>query len=316
VVAWPLAARAQQLGRVRRIGVLLFGGENEPASLSRVTAFKNEFNRLGWIEPRNVVIEVRFAGGNPDKFRDYSAELVGLAPDLIVCQSGTSARAVQARTKTIPLLFVEVGDPFASGLVQNVARPEANATAITNLFASIGGKWLELLRDAVPHVTRVLLLLAEQSAGSAFLPAIEAAATTYRIEARRFSYRNVADIERAIREFAVESNGGVIVVPPTPTETDLLIIKRALTAHRLPAVYQYKLAIASGGGLISYGSDTLDLYRGAAGSADRILRVAKSGDVLVQFSTKFELVVNLKTAKAIGLTIPETFLVRADEVIE
>jgi putative ABC transport system substrate-binding protein len=315
--AWPLAARAQQLERLRRVGMLIFGGENDSSALSRVAAFKDEFKRLGWNEGRNVVIDVRFAGGNPDRFRAYAAELVSLAPDLIVPQSGASTRAVQALTKTIPLIFVEAGDPVAGGLVQNAAHPEGNSTGITNLFGSIGGKWLELLREAAPHVTRVMLLVnAELGGGAAFLPTIEAAAMAYGIDARRFPYRNADDIERAMSEFAVEPNGGVIVVPPTPTESDMLVVKRALTRHHLPAVYQYKLAIEIGGGLISYGPDTLDLYRGAAAYADRILRGAKPGDLPVQFSTKFELVINLKAAKAIGLTIPEAFLLRADEVIE
>jgi putative ABC transport system substrate-binding protein len=315
--AWPFAAHAQQGERMRRVGMLIFGGENDSSALSRVAAFKDEFRRLGWNEGRNVAIDLRFAGGNPDRFRAYAAELVSLAPDLIVPQSGASTRAVQALTKTIPLVFVEVGDPVAGRLAQNVAHPEGNSTGITNLFGSIGGKWLELLREAAPHVTRMMLLInTELGGGTAFLPAIEAAAMAYGVDARRFPYRNADDIERAMSEFAVEPNGGVIVVPPTPTESDLPIVKRALTQYHLPAVYQYKLAIEIGGGLISYGPDTLDLYRGAAAYADRILRGAKPGDLPIQFSTKFELVVNLKTAKALGLTIPESFLLRANELIE
>ena len=316
--AWPLAAHAQQAAGVRRIGVLIFGGENEPSAQSRVAAFKDAFKRLGWDEGRTVTIDVRFAGGNPDRFHAYAADLVSHAPDLIVAQSGASARAVQALTQTIPIVFVEVGDPLANGLVQNVARPGGNSTGVTNLFASIGGKWLELLRDAVPGVNRVMLLVNAglSGRGNQYLPALEAAAMAYGVAAHQFPYRNAADIARGIDEFAAQPNRGVIVVPPTPTETDLAVVKGALLRHRLPAIYQYKLAIESGGGLISYGPETLDLFRGAAAYADRILRGAKPGDLPVQLSEKLELAVNLKTARAIGLTIPESFLSRADEVIE
>ena len=319
--AWPLAAHAQQAAGVRRIGVLIFGGENEPSARSRVAAFKDAFKRLGWDEGRTVTIDVRFAGGNPDRFHAYAADLVSHAPDLIVAQSGASARAVQALTQTIPIVFVEVGDPLANGLVQNVARPGGNSTGVTNLFASIGGKWLDLLRDAVPGVSRVMLLVNAglsglSGGGNQYLPALDAAAMAYGVAAHRFPYCSAADIARGIDEFAAQPNGGVIVVPPTPTETELAVVKGALLRHRLPAIYQYKLAIESGGGLISYGPETLDLFRGAAAYADRILRGAKPGDLPVQLSEKLELAVNLKTARAIGLTIPESFLSRADEVIE
>jgi putative tryptophan/tyrosine transport system substrate-binding protein len=281
-------------------------------------AFKDEFKRLGWIEGRNIQIDMRFAGGNSDRFRAYASDLVGLAPDLIVTQSTAAASAVQAATKSIPIVFVEVGDPTGRGLVLNIARPEANSTGITNQPFSISGKWLELLKDAVPQVTRVMLLENLDVIGrdNPYVPAIEAAAKAYGVEARPFFYRNVEDIERALRDFAVEPNGGVIVVPPTPTDTDLLVVKRLLAQHRLPAVYQYKIAIETGGGLISYGPDTLGPFRSAASYADRILRGTKPGDLPVQFSTRFELVINLKTAKMLGLTIPETLLATADEVIQ
>ncbi len=319
--AWPPAARAQQAGRLRRIGLLFFGSENDLSTLDRAATFKEEFKRLGWIEGRNVAIDVRFAAANPDSFRAYASELVLLTPDLIVTQSGPSTRAVQSQTKTIPIVFVEVGDPTANGLLQNVARPEGNSTGITNLPASIGGKWLELLKEAAPGITRVMLLInTEQgglsAAGNQYLPAIEAAAASYGVAGRRFPYSNDDDIERAADEFAVTPNGGVIVVPPTPTETGLQVIKRVLMQHRLPAVYQNRLSIENGGGLVSYGPDTLDLFRGAASYADRILRGAKPADLPVQFSTKFELVVNLRTAKALGISVPPTLLIRADEVIE
>jgi putative ABC transport system substrate-binding protein len=300
--------------------MLLFGAAVDPSTLSRVAAFKDEFKRLGWIEGLNVTIDVRFAAGNADNFLAYAKELVSLRPDLIVPQSGPSTRAVQALAKDIPIVFVEVGDPVANGLLQSLAHPEGNSTGITNLPSSIGGKWLEVLREAAPHVTRVMLLLNTGPglgfAGSQYLPALEAAATAYGVEARRFPYSSPGDLEHAADEFAVQPNVGAIIVPPTPAETGLQAIKQVLMRHRLPAVYQNKLSIESGGGLVSYGPDTLDLFRSTASYADRILRGAKPTDLPVQFSTKFELIVNLKTAKALGLSVPPLLLNRADEVIE
>jgi putative ABC transport system substrate-binding protein len=319
--AWPVTARAQQPARSRRVGMLFFGAENDTSTLARAAAFKDEFKRLGWIEGLNVSIDVRFAAGNPDSFRAYARELVSLVPDLIVPQSGASARAVQDQTKTIPIVFVEVGDPTANGLVGSVARPEGNSTGFSVLYSSIGGKWLELLREAAPNVTRVMLLINTgpgglSSAGNQYLPTLEAASAMYGVEARRVPYGDAGNLERAIDEFVVAPNVGAIVIPPTPTESELEVVKRALIQHRVPAVYQYKLAIESGGGLVSYGPNTFDLFRGAASYADRILRGAKPADLPVQFPTKFELVVNLKTAKALGITVPLALLTRADEVIE
>jgi putative ABC transport system substrate-binding protein len=289
--------------------------------LSRVATFKDELRRLGWIEGRNIIVDVRFAGGVSERFRAHAHELVGLAPDLLIAQSGASARAMQAQTKTIPIVFVEVGDPTGSGFVQSLTHPEGNSTGFSVLFYSIGGKWLELLKEAAPHVVRVALLVNAglgglSPGGSGYLPAIEAAAKAYSVEVVRLPYERISDLERAINEFAAVPNGGVIVVPPTPTESDQEMIRRSLVPHQLPAVYQYRLSIESGGGLISYGPDTLDLFRGAASYADRILKGAKPSDLPVQFPTRFELVVNLKTAKAIGLTVPPSLLARADEVIE
>jgi putative ABC transport system substrate-binding protein len=319
--AWPVAAWAQQSSRLLHIGILVFGADDDRSTLSRIAKFKDEMKRLGWIEGRNVAIDLRFAAGDPDRFRSYASELVRLAPDLLVAQSGPAARAVQAQTKTIPIVFVEVGDPIVSGLVQSLTRPEGNSTGFSVLYYTIGGKWLELLREAAPHVTRMMLLVNStlgglSPAGIGYVQAIEAAAKVYGVEARRAPYEHISDVRQAADEFAAEPNGGVIVVPPTPGESDLEMIKRVLLPHRLPAVYQNRLSIESGGGLISYGPDTLDLFRGAASYADRILKGAKPADLPVQFPTKFELVVNLKTANAIGLTVPPSLLARADQVIE
>jgi putative tryptophan/tyrosine transport system substrate-binding protein len=264
-VAWPVAARAQQGEKLRRIGMLFYETQGRDES------FKNELKRLGWIEGRDLAIDMRLADATPDSFRAYAAELVSLAPDLIVTQSRPSTKAAQAQTKTIPIVFVEVGDPVANGLLRNAARPEGNSTGFSNLFASIGSKWLELLRQAAPHVTHIMLLINADLNTGACLAAIEGAAAASGVDTRRFPYHNTADIERAVNEFGVEPNGAVILVPPTPAATDLeQVVKRALTQHRLPAIYQNKLNIELGGGLISYGPDVLDLFRGAASYADRI----------------------------------------------
>jgi putative ABC transport system substrate-binding protein len=316
--AWPVAARAQQSERMRRIGMLFFGPEDDPTTLSRLKSFEDEFRRLGWNEGHNIAIDVRFGAGNPENARAYAGELVKLAPDLIVAQSGASTRAVQAQTMTIPIVFVEVGDPAANGVQQNISRPEGNSTGITNLPSSIAGKWLELLIESAPQTTRVLLLLNAGAGGpgNQWLPALEAtAATMPGVEVKRYPYRNVSDLVRALEEFATP-NAGAIVVPPTPNTTDLQVLRRAFMQHRMPAVYQNRLSVEIGGGVVSYGENTLDLFRNAASYADRILRGAKPADLPVQFASKFELVVNLKAAKAIGLTVPPLLLTRADEVIE
>jgi putative ABC transport system substrate-binding protein len=318
--AWPLAARAQQRERMRRIGMLFFGPEDDPTTLSRLTSFRDEFRRLGWNEGRNIAIDVRFGAGNPENARAHAGEIVKLAPDLIVTQSGASTRAVQAQTTTIPIVFVEVGDPVANGVQQNISRPEGNSTGITNLPSSIGGKWLELLMEAAPQTTRVLLLLnvgpGGRGAGNQWLPALDAAAATMPgVEVKRYAYENVSDVVRALEEFATP-NAGVIVVPPTPNTIELEVLKQALMQHRMPSVYQNRLSVESGGGVVSYGENTLDLFRNAASYADRILRGARPTDLPVQFASRFELVVNLKVAKAIGLSVPPLLLARADEVIE
>jgi putative ABC transport system substrate-binding protein len=312
--AWPVVLRGQQAEHMRRIGVLYFVSRNE--TQGRDAVFKDELKRLGWNEGRDVTIDVRFAGGDPESFRAYAAELVSLKPDVIVTQSRPSTKAVQAQTKSIPIVFVEVGDPVVNGLLGNESRPDGNSTGFSNLFDSIGSKWLELLRQAAPHVTRVMLLVNTDLNTGAYLSSIERAALASGVRASRSAYRNAADIERAIDEFAAEPNGGAIVVPPSPDGTDLEVVKRVLLGHHLPAAYQSKPLVESGGGLISYGPDILDLHRRTASYVDRILRGAKVSDLPVEYPTKFELVINLKTANALGLTIPETLLATADEVIQ
>jgi putative tryptophan/tyrosine transport system substrate-binding protein len=315
---WPLAARAQQRERLRRIGMLFFGPDDDPTTLRRLASFKDEFRRLGWNEGDNIAIDVRFGAANPEKAHAYAGELVKLAPDLIVTQSGPSTRAVQAQTTRIPIVFVEVGDSVGNGVQRNISRPEGNSTGITSVPASFGGKWLELLMEAAPKTTRVLLLLNVGPGGppSQWLPALDAvAATMPAVEVQRHPYASIGDAVHALEQFAAPSTGA-IVVPPTPSATELPVLKQALMRYRMPAVYQNRLSVEIGGGVASYGENTLDLFRSAASYADRILRGARPADLPVQFASKFELVVNLKAAKAIGLSVPPLLLARADEVIE
>jgi putative ABC transport system substrate-binding protein len=315
--AWPLAAWPQQDGRVRRVGWLIGGAENDRARQADLGALRESLARLGWIEGRNLRIDLRFAADDPDRTRAYAAELVGLAPDVIVTGGGPPTRAVQQQTQTIPIVFASGADAVAIGLVRNIARPEGNITGFSNREPSIAGKWLELLKEAAPRVTRVAIIFNPELVvtGPFYISSIEAAASALGIQAITTRVRNAVDIVRAIDAFAAEPNGGLIVLPPTLTTAIRETIFQLVAQHRLPAIYPNKLW-ATDGGLISYGSDLLDQYRRSAVYVDRILRGAKVSELPVQFPTKFELVVNLKTAKAIGLTIPEAFLLRADEVIE
>jgi len=274
-----------------------------------------EPQKLGWTEGRNLRIDVRFGSNDSNRVRNYAEELVGLAPDVIVTTGAAQTRAVQQRTQTIPIVFVQVGDPVATGLVKSIARPEGNTTGITNLFLSIAGKWLQLLKEAVPGVARVALIFDPQfPVAEIYVASIEAAATAAAIKTIRTPVHNATEIERAIDELVAEPNGGLIVVPPPLASAYRELILRLAVQHRLPVMVGDNDAAESG--LMSYGPNRAELFRSAVSYVDRILRGAKPGDLPVQFPTKFDLVVNLKAAKAIGLTIPESFLLRADEVIE
>jgi putative ABC transport system substrate-binding protein len=314
-VAWPVVARAQQSERMRRIGVLMPYAERDPVAEAYLSGFIRGLTDLGWTDGRNVRIDYRWAAGSLDRMRASAKELADLQPDVIVVQSIPVTRAVQQQTRTIPIVFVAVGDPVANGLVGSLSRPDSNTTGVTNLFPSVAGKWLELLKEASPHIARAALLFNPEIVDRNYLPAIEAAATQYAVTTVRIPIRDASEIERAIESFAAEPNGSLIVVPPL-VGPDQEWVSRLALRHRLPAIYANRV-YAVEGGLMSYGPDLADLFRrGGASYVDRILRGAKPGDLPVQFPTKFELVVNLKTAKAIGLTIPEIFLLRADEVIE
>jgi putative ABC transport system substrate-binding protein len=312
----PLAARAQQAERMRRIGVLMTTAANDPESKARIGAFLQGLQDLGWIDGRNVSIEARWPAGDPVRIRRYAAELAGLAPDLILATGSATVAPLLQVTRAVPVVFVLVPDPVGAGFVDSLARPGGNATGFTNFEYGISAKWLELLKEIAPGVMRVAVLRDSALAvGSGQFGAIQSVAPSFGAELRPIDVRDAAEIERAIAAFARAPNGGLIV-----TGSALAVVHRdliiALAArYKLPAVYFQRLFAASGG-LISYGPNFLDQYRRAAGYVDRILKGEKPADLPVQAPTKFELVINLKTAKALGLTVPPTLLARADDVIE
>jgi putative ABC transport system substrate-binding protein len=315
---WPLAARAQQTERVRHIGMLL-GGTDDQVTQTRLTALRQGLEGLGWIEGRNVRIDIRFGEGDPNRFRAYAKELISLASEVIVTGSAQATRAVQQQTQTIPIVITGVGDPVTNGIVKSLAHPEGNVTGVTNLYLSIGGRWLQLLKEAVPNVETVGLVynarVLPNDTNYGYFPTIDEAAGTLAVQVTRIGYSDAVDLVHAIDEFSTRPNGGLIVMPPAPNAANREVVRRLAAQHRLPAMYHSK-EFAAEGGLMSYGSDPVDQYRRASSFVDRILRGAKVSNLPVEFPTKFELTINLKTAKVIGLTIPEAFLARADELIE
>src|ERR1700730_8083031 len=315
--AWPLAAHAQQGERLRRIGVLVSAVEGDPRGLEYVTAFAQALAELGWTVGRNVRIEYRWGAGDLDRFRRYAAELVALAPDVVLASSGSIVGAFQQASRTVPIVFVNTIDPVGGGWVESLSRPGTNATGFASFEFSMSGKWLELLKEIAPGVKRVAVVRDPSvPAGSGGLAAIQTVAPSLGVELTPVGVRDAGEIERAIAAFARSSNGGLILVGPTSSvqrHRDLIV---ALAArHRLPAVYANRLLV-TGGGLISYAPDSLEQYRRAAGYVDRILKGEKPADLPVQAPTKYELVINLKTAKELALTVPASLLARADEVIE
>ena len=316
--AWPLAARAQQPGgRMRRIGVLMSQSADDPGALALISAFAQGLQERGWTIGGNVRIEYRWGAGDLDRFRKYAAELVALSPDVIVATAGSIVGALQQVSRTVPIVFVTVIDPVGGGWVESLARPGGNATGFASHEFSMSGKWLELLKEIAPRVTRVAVIRDPNvPAGSGGLAAIQTVAPSFGMELTPIGVRSADEIERGIATLARSANGGLIVVGPVSSvqlHRNLII---ALAArHRLPAVYG-SLVWSKTGGLISYGADALDQYRRAASYVDRILKGEKPADLPVQAPTKYELVINLKTAKALGLEVPTTLLAHADEVIE
>jgi putative ABC transport system substrate-binding protein len=314
--AWPLAARAQERGRMKRIGILAAQAENDPAIRGNLAAFAKGLNSFGWSEGRNLRIEVRMAHGDFDRLNTYARELASLNLDLIVSHGTSVTQIQQQQTRTIPIVFTTVTDPVGSGIVESLARPGGNTTGFTNFEFSMAGKWLELLKDVAPTVRHVTVLLnPDNAAMPGQLRAIAEAASALRLQVAEAHVRDSAGIERAINELAMVPNIGLVVLPEFVTTFHRGLIAELAARHRVPAVYSQRHFIESGG-LICYGPDNDDVYRRAASYVDRILRGEKPAELPIQQPTKFELVINLKTAKALGLDVPPMLLARADEVIE
>jgi putative ABC transport system substrate-binding protein len=315
--AWPITAKAQQQSeRVRRIGVLTSLSMSDAASKARFATLQQRLGLLGWNDGRNTVIEYRWAAGDPDDLRKYAAELVALAPDVILANGSAAAAVLLQATRSVPIVFTDVLDPVGAGFVESLARPGRNGTGFMLFEYGMSGKWLELLKEIAPGLTRVAVLRdPAMTAGVGQFAAIQAMALSSRVELHPIDVRDAPEIERAISTFARGSNDGLIVASsPLAARHRDLIIKLA-GAHRLPAVYSFRYYVIDGG-LMSYGPDPIDPFRRAAEYVDRILRGEKPSDLPVQAPTKYELVINLKTAKAIGLEVPPSLLARADEVIE
>jgi putative tryptophan/tyrosine transport system substrate-binding protein len=315
--AWPLGARAQQLDRVQQVSVLMGPAESDPEAQSEVVAFRQALQKLGWTG-RNVRIAYRWAAGDANRMQTLARELVALQPDAIFAVTTPAVAALLGETRTVPIVFARVSDPVGDGFVSSLAKPSGNVTGFINFEPSLAGKWLQLLKELVPGIARVTVMFNPATtphAGSDFLRAAEAAASSIGMEVRAARVHDVAEIERVIGAVAAEPNGGLINLPDV-----FLVVHRELTIeltarHRVPAVYQYRY-FASSGGLMSYGPDVMDQYIRAAEYIDRILKGTKPADLPVQVPTRYELVINLKTAKALGLNVPLNLQQLADEVIE
>jgi ABC-type uncharacterized transport system substrate-binding protein len=315
-VAWPLAARAQQTERIRRIGVLMNFAASDPEGRARFAAFLEGLQQWGWTDGRNVQIDTRWAGGDMESIRKNAAELVALSPDVILAAGGAAMTPLHQATRTVPIVFTQTPDPVGAGFVASLARPGGNATGFTLFEFGISVKWLELLKEIVPTVARAAALRdPAYPLGLGELGAIQGVAPTLRVELSVIDVREAPEIERSVAAFARQSNGALIVLSSAVAIVHHDQIIRLAARHQLPTVYFARYFVAAGG-LISYGPDTIDPHRRAAAYVDRILKGEKPADLPVQAPTKYELVINLKTAKALGLEIPPTLLARADEVIE
>ena len=313
---WPLVTRAQQPERMRRIGVLMSLAADDPEAQARLAAFAQGLRELGWADDRNVRIDTRWAAGDADHFRRYAAELIALAPDVILASGGTGVGALLHATRTVPIVFTQTADPVGAGYVNSLARPGGNSTGFTQFEYGMSGKWLELLKEIARGVTRAAVLRdATIPQGIGQFGAIQAVAPSFGVELRPIDVRDAGEIERGMTAFAHSPNGGMIVVVGASAIGHRELITTLAARHRLPAVYPFRLFV-TGGGLICYGADTIDPHRRAAGYVDRILKGEKPADLPVQAPTKYVLAINLKTAKTLGLTVPPSVLARADEVIE
>lgn len=313
--AWPLAAQAQQPARMRRVSVFVYHKEENLLLKSYVATFQKQLAALGWSE-NNLQIDFRWTGGSADLIRKYAAELVALNPDVIFIAGGSHVGAMQQVTRTVPIVFVEVADAVGGGFVGSLSHPGGNATGFTNYEYNISGKWLELLKQIAPRITRVAFLRdATNPNGAAQFGVIQGLAGPLGVEASPIGSRDAGEVERGIREFASKPNGGLIVAPNAFALTNREFVIALADRYKLPAIYPFTYFVGSGG-LIAFGPDPVDQYRRAAGYVDRILKGEKPADLPVEQSTKVTLAINLKTARALGLEIPPPLLARADEVIE
>ena len=316
--AWPLAARAQEPGRMRRVGVLFAFFDFDPESQARIAAFQQELESLGWREGSNIQIEYRWASGDAERFRAFAAELVAARPDVLVAHATPSAEALARATRTIPIIFAAVSDPVASGLVASLSEPGRNATGFTNFDISMGAKWVEFLKELSPRLARVGLMFNPETApgrGSTYLQAVEAAARSFGIDSMHATVSSAAQIEDAIVTLSRRPDSGLIVMPDVFMTNHRDVITALATRYALPAIYPFRY-FADGGGLISYGVDLSDIFRRTAGYVDKVLRGAMPSNLPVQHPDKFELVINLRTARALGLAVPRILLARANRVIE
>jgi putative tryptophan/tyrosine transport system substrate-binding protein len=314
--AWPFAARAQQPEPMRRVGVLMQIAEGDAESKIQVAEFLRELRELGWVVGRNVKLDTRWAGGDSDRIRKYAAELVALAPDVVLASGGTVVGALQQASRTVPIVFVNVTDPIGRGYVASLAEPGGNATGFTSFEFGIGGKWLELLKQIAPGVARVAVLRDPViTAGMGYLAAIHALAPSFGVEVSPVDVRVKSDMARAIAAFARTPNGGLIITPDPAAIAHREVIIALASQYRLPAIYPFRY-FAAEGGLISYGPNAIEQFRRAASYADRILKGEKPGNLPVQAPTKFELAISLKTAKALDVAVPQMLVSRADELIE
>jgi putative tryptophan/tyrosine transport system substrate-binding protein len=314
--AWPLAARAQQAERVRRIGLLMASADDREGQ-ARVTPLKEGLKELGWTDGRNIQIETRFGGGDAGRIRAHAAELVALAPDVLVGHATPGTRALRQATSSIPIVMVAVNDPVEQGFVSSLAHPGGNITGFALINFQMVGKWLEMLKEAAPGVSRAALMFNPDTASTyyVYLRSFEAEPRSIAVEVAEAPVRNTTEIEEAIAKLGREPGGGLIVPPDAFTVLHHQLLIRLTQQHRLPAVYAYRTYVAEGA-LMSYGPDVYDVFRRSASYVDRILKGAKPADLPIQQPTKFELAINLKTAKALGLQIPDKLLALADEIIE
>jgi putative tryptophan/tyrosine transport system substrate-binding protein len=314
--AWPLAARAQQPDRMRCIGVLHDHAEADLDGKAQVAAFREELQKLGWTDGRNARIDYRSGAADADLIRTYAAEMVALGPDVVLAAGGTIVAAVQRASRSVPIVFVSVTDPVGGGLVASLARPGGNTTGFTQFEFGISAKWLELLKEIAPGITRVAVIRDPTArSGGGQLGAIQAVAPSLGVELSPVDPRDADEIERGLTAFSRDTKGGLIVTGSAFGIVHRKLITALAARHKLPAVYSSRFYVTAGG-LISYGPDTIDPFRRAAGYVDRIFKGEKPADLPVQAPTKYELVVNLKAAKALGIEVPPTLLARADEVIE